>query len=144
MSPVLADVDGDGRDEVAIAAFTGTHELYGGDGKRRFAYASSGRGAQSSADAPGVVALGVNAAFGRLEPGGRLGLFGGAVDNRLVLAQLSPASRIAFQHLMTGWDAASGDWLAPYPRPVEGWQIASAPAIGDVSGDGRPEVIAGS
>jgi len=41
-------------------------------------------------------------------------------------------------------DARTGDWLAHYPRPTEGWQIAGAPGIADVSGDGRPEVIAGS
>ena len=34
MSPSLADVDGDGRDEVAVAAFTGQPELYRGDGTR--------------------------------------------------------------------------------------------------------------
>ncbi len=32
VSPALADVDGDGDDEVAVAAFTGTPQLYDGDG----------------------------------------------------------------------------------------------------------------
>jgi len=34
MSPVLADVDGDHRDEVAVASFTGEPELFRGDGSR--------------------------------------------------------------------------------------------------------------
>src|SRR5437763_125904 len=74
-SPDLADVNGDGRDEVAVASFTGEPELYSGDGTRlggaggagRFQYAGTGPGSRSSA--PGVLALGANAAFGRTKPG---------------------------------------------------------------------------
>ncbi len=144
MSPVLADVDGDGKDEVAIAAFTGSMELYGGDGKRRTSYASAGRGAGSDAQAPGVLALGANAAFGRTSPGGPLRLFGGAIDDRLIAAQSSPAVTLPFEHLLGGWDAAGGGWAGGFPRVMEGWTILTAPAIGDVDGDGRSEVIAGS
>ncbi len=63
---------------------------------------------------------------------------------RLAQAQLSPASEIEFEHLIGGWDAASGQWLPEFPIPVEGWTIASAPAIADVGGDAGAEVIAGS
>jgi hypothetical protein len=131
MSPVLADVDEDGTDEVAIAGFTGTHELFDGAGTQRHAFAAGT-----------TLAFGANAAFGR--QGGRLRLFGGVVDDRLVLAQLNPASQIPFDHLRAGWDAATGDALPGYPKPVEGWQIAAGPAIADVTGDGEPEVLAGS
>lgn len=133
MSPLLADTDGDGDDEVAVAAFTGRHELYDGDGSRIREYAS-----------PGTAAFGANAAFGRTTPGGPLRLFGGVVDLRIAAAQLLPATPVPFDHLLGGWDAGSGRALARFPRPVEGWQIASAPAIADVDGDGRSEVIAGS
>jgi hypothetical protein len=150
MSPVLADVDGDKRDEVAVAAFTGEPELYRGDGTRmtgaggegHFAYA--GRGAGSPSSTPGVLALGANAAFGRTAPGGPLRLFGGMVDSRLAAAQSSPATRVDFDHLIGGWDAASGAWLDAWPRPVEGWPIVAAPALADVDGDGSAEVLAGS
>ena len=150
MSPVLADVDGDHRDEVAVASFTGEPELYRGDGTRMTGaggqshFDFTGTGAGSRATAPSVVALGANAAFGRTRRGGPLGLFGGVVDSRIAAAQSAPATRLAFEHLLGGWDAASGDWLASYPIPMEGWQIPSAPAIADVDGHGRAEVIAGS
>jgi hypothetical protein len=150
MSPVLADVDDDGRDEVAAAAFTGEPELYRGDGTRMSGaggeghFAFAGRGAGSPSSTPGVLALGANAAFGRIAPGGPLRLFGGMVDSRLAVAQSSPATRVEFDHLIGGWDAASGSWLDAWPRPIEGWPIVAAPAIADVDGDGSAETIAGS
>jgi Subtilase family/FG-GAP-like repeat len=149
-SPSLADVDGDGHDEVAVASFTGEPELYAGDGTRlggaggqsRFAYAGTGPGSPSST--PGVLALGANSAFGRISRGGPLRLFGGVVDSRIAAAQSSPATKVAFDHLVGGWDAASGSWLPSFPIPIEGWQIPTAPAVADVDGDGSAEVLAGS
>jgi hypothetical protein len=150
MSPVLADVDGDHRDEVAVASFTGQPELYRGDGTRmgggggQSHFSVTGTGAGSHAGSPSVLALGANAAFGRTAPGGPLRLFGGVVDERLAAAQGSPATKLPFEHLVGGWDAASGAWLRSYPIPIEGWQIPTAPAVADVDGDGKAEVIAGS
>jgi FG-GAP-like repeat len=144
MSPVLADVDGDGRDEVAIASFTGRPELFGGDGTRRLGYTTLGRGARSDSAAPGVLALGANAAFGRTAPGGPLRLFGGMVDNRLIAAQSSPGTALPFEHVLGGWDATGGDWTEGFPRRMEGWLIAAAPTLADVDGDGRSEILAGS
>ena len=150
MSPVLADVDGDGRDEVAAAAFTGEPELYRGDGSRmsgaggegHFAYA--GRGAQSPAAAPSALAVGANALFGRTRPDGPLRLFGGMIDSRLATAQSSPATRLDFEHLVGGWDASSGAWLDAWPRAVEGWTIVAGPSLADVDADGAAELLAGS
>jgi hypothetical protein len=150
-SPALADTDGDGADEVAVASFTGEPELYDGDGTRLGGpgaspnhFQSQGKGATSPATAPSVLALGANSAFGRTDPAGPLRFFGGVIDERLALAQTSPSTKLPFEHLMGGWDAASGDWLNAFPIPVEGWQLPSAPAIADVDGDGSAEVISGS
>ena len=150
MSPVLADVDGDHRDEVAVASFTGEPELFRGDGSRMSGaggeshFNFTGTGPGSRATAPSALALGANAAFGRLARRGPLGLFGGVVDSRIAAAQSAPATKVDFEHLLGGWDAASGDWLSSFPIPMEGWQIPTAPAIADVEGDGKAEVIAGS
>jgi hypothetical protein len=150
MSPVVADVDGDGRDEVAVAAFTGEPELYRGDGSRMSGaggeghFEFAGRGAASPSRSPGAVALGANALFGRVTPDGPLRLFGGMVDSRLAAAQSSPATKLDFEHLMGGWDAASGAWLPAWPRPMEGWTIVAGPALADVDGDGAAELVAGS
>jgi hypothetical protein len=139
----LADVDGDGRDEVAAAAFTGPPQLYRGDGSTVHAFTTTGRGSGSRAGAPAVLGLGANAAFGRLAPGGPLAYLSGVVDERLALAQLSPASRVGFEHLAGGWDATGGQWLPAFPHVVEGWQIISGPAVADVDSDGAAEAIFG-
>jgi hypothetical protein len=146
-SPSLADVDGDGADEVAIAAFTGQPDLYRGDGSA-FSdgqhFTTTGKGPQSEATADSALALGSNGAFGRLSDGGPLRYFSGLVDLRFALASQTPAQRIPYEHLLGGWDAASGSHLAGFPAPVEQFQIITAPAIADVDADGRAEVIAGT
>jgi hypothetical protein len=148
---VLADVDGDGRDEVAAAAFTGIPQLYRGDGTPVRGpggtdsghFQALGRGASSPAGAPAILGLGANAAFARLTPGGAPVYLSGVVDERLASAQLQPASRVGFEHLAAAWDAATGEFLPAFPRPVEGWQIISAPVAADVDGDGVAEAIFG-
>jgi hypothetical protein len=113
-----------------------------GPGSQHFQ--TAGRGGASHATAPSALALGSSYVFGRTARGGPLRLFGGLVDATLAISQGSPANRVDFQHLLGGWDAASGGWLPSFPIPVEGWQIPTAPTLADVDGDGRVEVIAGT
>jgi hypothetical protein len=146
-SPALADVDGDGADEVAIAAFTGQPDLYSGDGSQFSGgqhFTTVGKGPDSRTTATAALALGSNGAFGRLSDDGTLGYFSGLVDAQFALATQAPAQRIPYQHVMGGWDAASGAHLAGFPAPVEQFQILTAPAVADVDGDGAAEVIAGT
>ncbi len=146
-SPALADVDGDGADEVAIAAFTGQPDLYRGDGSTFSGdqhFTTTGKGAESRTTATSAFALGSNGAFGRLSEDGALGYFSGLVDTRFALASQMPAQRIPYEHVLGGWDAAAGNHLAGFPAPVEQFQIITAPAIADVDADGTAEVIAGT
>jgi hypothetical protein len=146
-SPALADVDGDGADEVAIAAFTGQPDLYRGDGSQFSGgqhFTTTGKGPDSRTTASSALALGSNGAFGRLSEGGALGYFSGLVDTRFALASQAPAQRIPYEHVVGGWDAAAGSHLAGFPAPVEQFQILTAPAVADVDGDGGAEVIAGT
>jgi hypothetical protein len=103
-----------------------------------------GKGAQSRATAATALALGSNGAFGRLTPRGPLAFFSGIVDTRFAASSQAPAQRIPYEHLLGGWDAASGDYLSAFPIPVEQFQILTTPAVADVDGDGGAEVIAGT
>ncbi|MGH2838001.1 MAG: S8 family serine peptidase [Thermoleophilaceae bacterium] len=146
-SPSLADVDGDGADEVAIAAFTGQPDLYRGDGSQFSGgqhFTTVGKGSESRTTAMSAIALGSNGAFGRLSEDGPLAFFSGLVDTQFALATQAPAQRIPYQHIVGGWDAESGSYLSGFPAPVEQLQILTAPAIADVDGDGSAEVIAGT
>jgi hypothetical protein len=149
-SPVLADVDGDRRDEVAVAAFTGQPELYRGDGTRMGGagatgahFAGTGRGAASPADAPAVLALGGNAAFARLSPGGPLRFLSGVVDSRLATAQQSPprawssstCSAAGTPPEENGWTPSRGRWRVGRSSPLR--------TVADIDGDKRSEVLAG-
>ena len=147
VSPSLADVDGDGADEVAIAAFTGQPDLYRGDGSSFSGgqhFTTTGKGAQSRTTAESALALGSNGAFGKLSKDGPLGFFSGLVDTRFALASQTPAQRIPYEHILGGWDAATGSHLAGFPAPVEQFQILATPAVADVDADGAAEVIAGT
>ena len=146
-SPSLADVDGDGADEVAIAAFTGQPDLYRGDGSQFSGgqhFTTTGKGSESKTTAMSALALGSNGAFGRLSEDGPLGFFSGLVDTQFAVATQAPAQRIPYQHIVGGWEAESGSYLSGFPAPVEQLQIITSPAIADVDGDGNAEVIAGT
>jgi hypothetical protein len=66
------------------------------------------------------------------------------VDTRFALASQTPAQRVPYEHILGGWDAASGAYFDAFPAPVEQFQILTGPAVADVDGDGGAEVIAGT
>ena len=146
VSPTLTDVDGDGADEVAVSAVAGESRLYRGDGSQMGDphFAATGAGAGSDSSAPSMFNVAGNGAFGRLTEGGPLRFFAGAVDKRLGVAAAEPGTRVPFDHLRGGWDVTSGAPLSGFPRVMEGWFFANAPAIADVDGQAPREVVAGS
>jgi Subtilase family/FG-GAP-like repeat len=145
-APALADVDGDGRLEVAIAAVSGPGVLYRADGSRFVTLESAGArfGETSGAtDGPTLFAL-ASGAFGDLDGDGRLVYTAGTSGARYGISLVVPGLRVSFEHHLSAWHAESGDFVSAFPRVIEDAHFFVNPAIADLNGDGKPEIIAGT
>jgi hypothetical protein len=145
-APALADVDGDGRLEIGIGAVVGPAVLFRANGTR-YVTLRSGRaafGALSAAqDGPSLVAL-TSGAFGDLDGDGVLDFAAGTAGLRAGLSALLTSVRFSFEHHLSVWNARTGAYLPAFPALMDDYQFFVNPAIADLDGDGRPEVISGS
>ena len=145
-APALADVDGDGRLEIGIAAVAGPGILFRADG-RRFRKLDAGPrnfGADSPAkDGPSFFAL-TSGAFGDLDGDGSLEYAAGTAGLRAGLSAVFTSSRLPFEHHLSVWNARTGAYLPAFPVLVEDYQFFLNPALADINGDGRAEVITGT
>lgn len=158
--PTLADVDGDGDDEIAFAPgiFSPT-QLFDGDGSLIATYgpvpgatAALLRGEVTleglldvlagnlPEDAP--VNFTTAGAFGRFAPAGRLayaepGSGSASTAGSLLLA----GSGISLNNYMRAFDAQTADSLPGFPAKLQGLDFLGVPAIADVTGDGSAEII---
>ena len=145
-APALADVDGDGRLEIAIGAVVGPGILFRANGTRYVTLRSGAAafGAQSAAkDGPTVFAL-TSGAFGDLDGDGVLDFAVGTAGLRAGLSALLTSLRFSFEHHLSVWNARTGAYLPAFPAVMDDYQFFVNPAIADLDGDGRPEVISGS
>jgi hypothetical protein len=55
-----------------------------------------------------------------------------------------PGKGIRVRSAVEAWNPETGGNLAPYTQPVQGLAFLSAPALADVSGEGRPDIILGA
>ena len=62
----------------------------------------------------------------------------------LWMASLAMSQHYDFQHAVLAWSGLTGDMLKGWPRQIEDIQFLVAPAVADISGDGRAEAIYGS
>ena len=158
-SPVVADVDGDGKREVALAPFLGVPTIYRADGSvlrdLPGAFGSSGSGGDGDEATPegGLARLAdtnsrfytAQGAFGDLDGDGRLEYSTGTLGAGIIFFALTTSgARLTFDHLLSAWDATTGAPKAAFPRVMEDWMFFTGPAIADITGDGRPELIATS
>lgn len=144
MSPVLADLDGDGVLEILSYAVMGTPLILGGDGTVRGQLSGGRFGAQSDSKEWFFLTLPANAALGDLDGDGRPEFATGGVGAFLAVARFFEGLKTNFEFLLGCWNLEQGSFLAAFPRVVEGFHFIVHPSIADISGDGLPEIVDGT
>src|SRR5262249_18944806 len=134
-SPALADVDGDGKLEVALVGIAGVPYIYRGNGTRMTTMhnAQFGPGADAN-DAPMLVLI-ANPTFADLDNDGQVDLIVPSAGFRAAQAFASGGQRSDFQHQVAAWNARSGDFLPNFPRRIDDWQFFMNPIVADLDGD---------
>lgn len=162
-SPSLADLDNDGRSEIAIFSFVGPAYIFNGAGKSWLGDDPSRRGTprtlaiggfgadSNSADSPAIPGLG----------GGVLAPFAGAGNGEYFLAPTAglgklidnniPADQIPSDNQLGAWAVAdaqgkplTGTFVRAFPRLMNDLQFLTTPAVADIDNDGLPEALQGS
>ena len=159
-SPVVADIDGDGMKEVALAPFLGAPIFYRANGSQLVRlvgspFGSSGAGSHDTDETTPEGGLGAlrdqpsnfytgQGAVADLDRDGRLDYVSGSLGFGITAFATGSGPRAIFDHLLSAWDARAGAQKPNFPRVMEDWQFFTGPAIADVSGDGNPETVATS
>jgi hypothetical protein len=154
-APVVADVDGDGKPEIAVASIGSPPYLLKTDGTSKYGNGPDGKYISmaseaaefknpTATDGPSVASLG-GPAFGRL--GGDsspMSVAMGATGLRRLLDVVLPEQQLGAEDHVDAWNALTGTFDPGFPAQMNDLQFFNTPAIADVNGDGRAEVLQSS
>jgi hypothetical protein len=137
-SPVAADVNGDGKDEVAVdPVFSSNIYLFNPDGSLRKTF-------PTPAVADLTLSFTTSGGFGRFGAGGALAFAqGGVTAASLAGALLTTGSGAAIVNVERAFDAATGLSRPSFPAIAQGLNFLGAPLFADVTGDGAAEILEG-
>lgn len=144
-SLAFADLDGDGTLEVASPIMLGQSSLHRADASEylHLAYVATNYGADNNVSEPSFATMSNQPAFGDMTGDGVPEFVTGG-SGTYYLISLALWNLQDYQHVLSAWDGVTGDMLSGFPRQLEDLQFLSAPAIADLTGDGRAEAILGS
>ncbi len=156
-SPVIADLDGDGRVEIVTGHAAGQITAFSADG-------SIGRGFDHGAFLDGLSPFGpdktsadptwelnllllAQPVAADLGNSGHLDVISGTMglhDFNLEELAADPGEALTkLTSLLSVW-RHDGRLRAPFPKPIEGWTLFSGVTIADLDADSLPEILAGS
>lgn len=154
-APTVADVDGDGKPEIATSSIGAPPYLLNADGTSKYGNGPDGKYLTTASeaaefknptatDAPSVASLG-GAVFGHLGgDGSPMSIAMGATGLRRLLDVVLPEQQLGAEDHVDAWNALTGTFDPGFPAQMNDLQFFNTPAIADVDGDGRAEVLQSS
>src|SRR5437763_12741391 len=154
-APVVADVDGDANPEIATASIGSPPYILNADGTSKFGNGPDGKylttaseqdefKSPTATDGPSVGSLG-GAVVGHLGgKGSPASVAMGATGLKRLLDVVLPEQQLGAEDHVDSWNAATGTFDPGFPSQMNDLQFFNSPAIADVDGDGRAEVLQSS
>ncbi len=153
----LADLDGDGAEEVAVQGNNGPVYLLRGDGSSYLGLTTNGKHrtldydvngatptASESVDFPLILGLLGSPTIGDLAGDGSLSVVAGTSGTIKLVDAQAPARQEPGDNQISAWDPSTGHMLNTFPRIIEDLMFFGNPTIADLDGDGLPEIVTGS
>ncbi len=144
--PCAFDYDGDGMDEVVATFLSAPTSIIDGNGKviKTMNHDIFGKNAIGIKDKSICLNVFNAAALGDITGDGTPEIATGGSTLFMALNLLISGLNLDYNHVVQAWDVKSGRYLDAYPRSTDDFMIGGEPALADVTGDGIPEIIAGS